>query len=184
MIIHTLGPVETDSYQAAVTYIRKQHLDAQIKLHPSFEDIYQHLDQLTDNYLIVPAAFRDQQGDSWGDLHYRYIKQLQLVDSLVTELASLVLLQRTDTSSSVAYTHAATLELLRESVNEKVTIVTVPSKYEAYQRFVNDGRYALTSKKFARLTPEIQIKEEYTAKMLWGIYRIRGGIKDEEIAAS
>lgn len=104
MIIHTLGPGETDSYQAAVTYIRKRKLNAEIILHPSFEEIYRQLEQLRDDYLIIPAAFRNQQGDSWGDLHYRYIKQLNLVDSLVTELDPLVLLQREKTSSLVAYT--------------------------------------------------------------------------------
>lgn len=183
MIIHTLGPAETDSYQAAVTYLRKQNLNGRITLHPSFEDIYQHLEQLREDYLIVPAAFRNQQGDSWGDLHYRYANQLKLVDSLVTELAPMALLQRDDPSSSVAYTHAATLELLRASVAENITIVTVPSKYEAYQRFINNGRYALTSKKFVRLKAGIKINQEYTTQMLWGIYQI-GGRNDENVATS
>ena len=183
MIIHTLGPGETDSYQAAVTYIRKRKLNAEIILHPSFEEIYRQLEQLRDDYLIIPAAFRNQQGDSWGDLHYRYIKQLNLVDSLVTELDPLVLLQREKTSSLVAYTHAATIELVRESVDEQVKIVTVPSKYVAYRLFINNGRYVLTSRKFIRLMSGVKVKQEYATQMLWGVYQI-GGRKDENATTS
>lgn len=183
MIIHTLGPRETDSYQAAMTYIRKRKLNAKIILHPSFEEIYQQLEGLRDDYLIVPAAFRNQQGDSWGDLHYRYIKQLNLVDSLVTELDPLVLLQREKTASLVAYTHAATIELVRENIDEQIKIVTVPSKYTAYQQFLNNGRYVLTNRKFIRLVNGIKVKQEYAAQMLWGIYQI-GGRRDENATIS
>ncbi|MGX7775111.1 hypothetical protein ACWNPI_08540 [Limosilactobacillus fermentum] len=86
MRLHTSGPEQTDSYAAANAYFAGNKIAGQIILHDSFAAIYDHLADLTGDYLIVPAAYQSSEHESWGQLHYRHLTDLTLIDSLVTTL--------------------------------------------------------------------------------------------------
>lgn len=174
MRVHTLGPQQTDSYAAAKKYLSTKMIAAQIILHPSFEAIYRHLAEWADDYMIVPAAFASASHESWGQLHYRHLAELRLVDSIITELDPLVLCAKNNPDKMVAYTHPATEQLLRDNLPEKATIRLSPSKFQAYQSFLADGAYTLTSQKLVAAEPKIQIIKTFPAAMLWSIYQIGG----------
>ncbi|MCH3922623.1 amino acid biosynthesis protein [Limosilactobacillus sp.] len=173
MIIHTLGPEQTDSYAAALVY-QHQHsvADCQIVLHPSFDALYHHLADYPSDYLLVPAAYRSRAGLSWGDLHYRYLNQLTLVDSLITQLDPLVLVQDPQRARAVVYTHAATADLARQHLPGNVRLELAPSKYLAYQAFRRYGGYALVSQKLVDPTAGVRILQHFPARMLWSVYLI------------
>lgn len=172
MIIHTLGGKKTDSYAAARYYLNQDGHHGQIVMHPSFEEIYDHLPAYVGDYLVVPAAFRNQTGESWGDLHYRYLDQLDLADSFITQLDPMVMAQR-PASQAIAYSHAATASLLKSLLPPNVQIKLAPSKVAAYQNFLRDGRYVMTSQKLIDPTiKDIQVLKKLPAKMLWSLYRI------------
>lgn len=181
MIIHTLGNEQTDSYAASRQYLNTHHQSGNIILHDSFEEIYQHLADYPGQYLIVPAAFRSRTGASWGTMHYRNIDRLELVDAFITQLAPMVIAKRPN-PQPIAYTHAATADLLRRSLPDSVVIKTAPSKYQAYQDFKENGQYVLTSKKLLINDPSVQIIRELRVKMMWSLYRI-GGRVDEKNSA-
>lgn len=172
MIIHTLGGKQTDSYAAACYYLDHSGRDGKIVLHPSFEEIYDQLASYRGDYLLVPAAFRSQDGASWGDLHYRYLDHLDLVNSFITRLDPMVVAQR-PAAQDIAYSHAATASLLKSLLPPNVELRLAPSKVAAYRSFLQDGHYVLTSQKL--LDParkDIQVLKKLPAKMLWSLYRI------------
>lgn len=173
MIIHTLGPEQTDSYAAALTY-QHQHpaIDCQIVLHSSFDALYHHLTDYPGDYLLIPAAYRSRAGLSWGDFHYRYLNQLTLVDSFITQLDPLVLIQDPQRIRTVAYTHAATADLARQHLPGNVRLELASSKYLAYQAFRRHGGYALVSQKLVDPTAGDQILQRFPARMLWSVYLI------------
>ena len=53
-------------------------------------------------------------------------------------------------------------------------MVYTSSKYEAYQRYLVDGRYALTNKYNLILGQGEVVEQEYHVKMIWALYRIKG----------
>ena len=174
MRLHTLGPQQTDSFAAAEEYLAKKKLAGQIVLHSSFEAIYQQLQEMAGDYLIIPAAFESKMHESWGQLHYRYLERLNLVDSIITRLDPLVLCAKDNPEKIVAYTHPATEELLRNNLPEKAAIKLSPSKYQAYQEFMQDGAYVLTSQKLIEAGHDVRIIKTFNTSMLWSIYQIGG----------
>ncbi|WP_367341239.1 hypothetical protein [Limosilactobacillus sp.] len=172
MIIHTLGGKQTDSYAATRHYLDQKRIDGKIVLHPSFEEIYDQIAAFAGDYLLVPAAFRSQSGSSWGDLHYKYLTHLDLVDSFITKLDTMVVAKRS-APRAIAYSHAATASLLKSLLPSDVELRLAPSKVAAYQAFLHDGRYVLTSQKLLGSSlQDIQILKKLPAKMLWSLYRI------------
>lgn len=175
MLIHTLGPAETDSYAAAQHYCQthpKEH--AHVFLHASFEEV---LTQLTayrgGAYLLLPAAFKSKMLKlSWGELHYDLLDQLQLIDCFIYQLAPLVIIENQTRLTGIAYSHAATAKLLAKTVTPQ-KIKCCASKYLAYQQFLQDGQYVLTNQKNVELHSDDRIIAHFKPDMVWCLYQIK-----------
>lgn len=178
MRIHTLGPAATDSSQAAQYYVEHYLADqlktsTQIVLHSSFEQLFSQLQQLKDDFLVIPTAFRSaKSGMSWGQWHYRNLTVLDLQTAFVYPLNSLVLLENTASVSNIAYTHAALTDLMGQYIKPKVVRCSA-SKYAAYQQYLVDGQYVLTNEKNVRLRPTEKILQRFSPQMVWAVYQIK-----------
>ncbi|MCD2257351.1 amino acid biosynthesis protein [Agrilactobacillus fermenti] len=173
MLIHTLGPTTTDSCLAIQTYLAQQHVTAQIQLHPNYETILTHLTDYKSEYLWIPAAFQSQVlHETWGDIHYCQLDHLDLQTSFTNQLDQLLLLENTLVTNQIAFTHAATAKLLLQQLPDAV-IKTSPSKYQAYQIFLNNPvRYVLTNARIITLRATDQILKVWQPKMVWCLYQI------------
>lgn len=176
MKVHTLGPTSTDSYCAA-RHFQMLHPELTIELHSSFEEIYSNLSEWVGDLLIVPTAFRDQEGSSWGDLHYRYVERLTLQTAFVANLQPMVVI-RSKRSTNIAYTHPATANYLSKQIPPTVQLRYCASKAEAYRRYCKDGEYVMTSAKLVAAADEI-LTTVHT-QMVWSVYLIKEE-KDEFI---
>ncbi|MCQ2569975.1 MAG: hypothetical protein MJ139_03615 [Limosilactobacillus sp.] len=171
MRLHTLGPQATDSYQAALVY-QAQH-PCEIDLHSSFEEILTNLRHYHGDYLLLPTAYQGQGNWplTWGQTHYRLLDQLNLQTAFITSLDDLVIVENQQATTSNAYTHPATRDLLQTHLAH-ATVITAPSKYRAYQAYLTDGRYVLTSRKLVHLRPYERLIKTFEAKMIWSVYEI------------
>jgi len=171
-VINTLGPKQTDSYRAGRYWLSKNKLAGKIKLHTSFEGLLQNLDKYRGQLLLVPTAFKSEKlALDWGELHYQNLDKLNLIDCFKYDLDELVLVENKEVTSKKAYTHRATISLLAQI--DDIEIICVASKYEAYQRFIKDGRYVLTNQKnLGKLVSEVIIKH-FSVSMIWAVYRIK-----------
>lgn len=66
MILHTLGPAVTDSAHAAAAYL-STHPQFTVQLHPSFTAIYDQLNHLAGDYLLIPAPIKAQLASVGGN---------------------------------------------------------------------------------------------------------------------
>lgn len=174
-VINTLGPKQTDSYRAGQHYLNQKKITGRLQLYSSYEELLGNLERLGGQLLLIPTAFQVATGSfSWGDVHYRFLEKLDLLDSFVYELEPVVLVRKIATTSKRVYTHRATKELLHALPLGKLEVVYTPSKYEAYQRYLVDGRYALTNKYNLILGQGEVVEQEYHVKMIWALYRIKG----------
>ncbi|BDR59193.1 amino acid biosynthesis protein [Xylocopilactobacillus apicola] len=174
MNIHTLGPCDTDSYAAAADYnARYQNNLAQIICHESFEEILANLADFSKEYLIIPTAFKSNSlHASWGDIHYTLLDQMNLLTSFITKLDPLVVVKRLNAANKIGYTHAATAELLKNTIKD-VSVITTPSKYLAYQAYQeNQAAYVLTNTKNIKLTTHETVIKSFSPSMVWCLYQI------------
>ena len=74
--------------------------------------------------------------------------------------------------TGIGYTHAATKDLLKKYA-PNARLVSVSSKYRAYERYLKDGEYVLTNKKNMVEADEAEILAEFQVKMVWCVYRIK-----------
>lgn len=175
MKIHTLGPSATDSYAAAQQYNREECLgNAKIVGHPSFENILTNLNAYSRDYLLIPAAFKSpKMQESWGDIHYEKLDQMQLENCFMTHLDPLVIVKRTDIHNGIGYTHAATAQLLAQTIGNGVDVKTASSKYRAYQLYQSqNAEYVLTNEKNVTLQANEKIVKRLTPSMVWCLYQI------------
>lgn len=170
MKLHTLGPAETDSAAAAAQYCQT-HPALQVAYHPSFEELYAHLTKYRGDQLLVPAAYQSPVGLSWGQLHYRYLAALTLVDGFLYELAPLVLAELPTRANQRAYVHPANADLLRQLI-PTAEICLCPSKITAADQFLADGRYVITSQAALPAHLPLRIHQRWTVPMLWSVYLI------------
>ncbi|KRM88780.1 hypothetical protein [Liquorilactobacillus vini] len=176
MRVHTLGPAETDSNQAAQYFVANLIQEAgEIILHPSFEQLFVELPQLAGDYLLIPTAFRSSQLNlSWGQWHYRNLNQLTLKNAFIFPLAPLVLLENTQNSNNLADTHAALADLLSQII-PTAQINCSASKYLAYQKYrLTDSRYVLTNQRLVQIRPFERIIKKFEPQMIWAVYHIKG----------
>lgn len=152
MKIHTLGPRQTDSSEACDYYRSKNLPDAKIVLHESFESILEHLEEYRGDLFVVPTAFASETLHlTWGTMHYRYLDKLDVEASFVYPLSEMVCIKSRKRHTGIGYTHAATKDLLKKYA-PRARLVSVSSKYRAYERYLKDGEYVLTNKKgYARI---------------------------------
>ncbi|WP_057875351.1 hypothetical protein [Liquorilactobacillus aquaticus] len=175
MIIHTLGPQETDSNDAAHYYLdRNTSIKAQIILHNSYEEIINTFPKYRNEFFLVPTAFKSAKFNmSWGELHYRYLSQLILKDCFLHSLNPLVVLENCGQKNGIAYSHPATAQLLITHVQPS-QIRYCPSKYLAYQQYLQDGQYSLTNERNISLSSNEKILARYESQMIWSLYQIKG----------
>ena len=76
------------------------------------------------------------------------------------------------TLKNIAAIYAATKDLLKKYA-PRARLVSVSSKYRAYERYLKDGEYVLTNKKNMVETDEAEILAEFQVKMVWCVYRIK-----------
>lgn len=174
MIIHTLGPKETDSNAAAQYFVQnilKQ--SAKIALHPSFEELFTKMEQFGGDFLLIPTAFSSKTLNlSWGQWHYRNLEQLILKDAFIFKLGEMVLLKNRQRSTGIAYTHAALADLLQQYVPQ-AKIKCTASKYLAYQKYLIDGQFVLTNEKNIKLQSNEKIIKRFSPRMIWAVYQIK-----------
>ncbi|WP_413627504.1 hypothetical protein R4B61_06765 [Fructilactobacillus vespulae] len=172
MIINTLGPIATDSYQAAKQYQQK-HKNIAIKLHHDFMDILVHLNLYEGELLLIPMAYQNENGKSLGDFHYQMIENMKLIDCFLTDLDPLVVLKN-HSMAKFFYTHPATLKIA-QCYNEDLKIKLVSSKFAAFQNYLKNGRMVITNQKnVKRLKPDEEIIKIIHSKMSWCVYQIGG----------
>lgn len=177
MIIHTLGPEETDSNSAAQYYLRKMPGVNHIVLHGRFEEIINHLNDYPGDYLIIPAAFKSCHVHmDWADFHYAHLDQLKLIDCFRHQLNPLVLIRRLTATNNVAYTHPSTATLLNNYLRfipGRAVIKYADSKYLAYQKYTTtQARFVLTNQQNVQLSSDEKIERTYTPDMVWCVYQI------------
>ena len=171
MILHTLGPAATDSAHAAAAYL-STHPQFTVQLHPSFTAIYDQLNHLAGDYLLIPASYQSPTGLSWGQLHYRTLAQLQLIDGFVFELAPMAVAHYQGRTTKLAYSHPATADLLRQFLPPEIQIKACSSKVVAANQFLLDGEYVLTSQELLPTKQAIKILKTIHTPMLWSVYQI------------
>lgn len=172
MILHTLGPKETDSNMAAIWYA-KRHSEIKIQLHDNFLEVLNHLTDFQGDMVLIPMAYQDAEGNSLGDYHYRLLRQMQLVDVFLTKLDPIVVLENQGPSHKL-YTHPATMEIAKQYQNN-YEIELTDSKYAAYQNYQKDGKLVITNQKNIQvLAPNEKIIKTIHSKMGWCIYQIGG----------
>ncbi|GAJ26437.1 hypothetical protein JCM15457_1365 [Liquorilactobacillus sucicola DSM 21376 = JCM 15457] len=175
MIIHTLGPQETDSNDAAHYYVQQKLAGkAQITLHDSYAEIIQCFSQYQNDFFLVPTAFKSAALNiTWGELHYQYLDQLLLQDCFMHRLNPLVIIENCTRKNGIAYSHPATAKLLTSKVKLQHMRYS-SSKYLAYQQYLCDGQYVLTNEKNIALSPNEKIVARYEPQMIWSLYQIKG----------
>lgn len=172
MIVNTLGPTATDSYQAAKEYQQK-HTDIEIRLHHDFMDILDHLSDFDGELLLIPMAYQNEKGKSLGDFHYQMIENLKLIDCFLTDLDSLVVIKN-HSMAKFFYTHPATLKIAQR-YNDGLKIKLVSSKFTAFENYRKNGRMVITNQKnIKRLKPDEEIIKTIQSKMSWCLYQIGG----------
>ena len=119
----------------------------------------------------MPAAYQSPAGLSWGQLHYRYLAALTLVDGFLYELAPLVLAELPTRANQRAYVHPANADLLRQLI-PTAEICLCPSKITATDQFLADGRYVITSQAALPAHLPLRIHQRWTVPMLWSVYLI------------
>ena len=104
MKLHTLGPVGTDSEQAAKDYITDQTL----VLHQDVESILTHLDDYAGDQILVPAAFKSHQLPAldWANFNYLAWEKATIVVTFARPLMTLVVVENTAYARNVAVIHA------------------------------------------------------------------------------
>lgn len=131
-IINTLGPKQTDSYHASQYLAKKEEVD--IRLHASFDDIYNGLAKLKGQYMLVPVAFRSAQSDAnWVDNNYKYVDQLSIVDTFFLPTMPMILVHNLHQDNQKVVLHPATSALLHDFKTDLVPDY-VSSKPEALKK--------------------------------------------------
>lgn len=111
-------------------------------------------------------------GDLWASF---FFKKILLIDYHIGSSSTGKSIEpNLRAKSGIAYTHPATETLLRANLPPSMIVRLSPSKYQAYQSFLRDGQFVLTSKKLVEAGPGIVIRNVYKTRMMWAIYRIGG----------
>jgi Prephenate dehydratase. len=178
LIIHTLGPEATDSNDAAHDYLSGKQGVNQVVLHDRFEDILDHLEDHSGDFLLIPAAFKSFRSHSdWADFHYSHLNELELTDCFRHPLNRLVIIRRQTAQRDVAYTHPSTAALLKnylQSVHACPMIEYADSKYLAYQKYKEtQARFVVTNERNVQLSSEEKIERACTPDMVWCVYQIK-----------
>lgn len=91
----------------------------------------------------------------------------------MTHLDPLVIVKRTDIHNGIGYTHAATAQLLAQTIGNGVDVKTASSKYRAYQLYQSqNAEYVLTNEKNVTLQANEKIVKRLTPSMVWCLYQI------------
>lgn len=179
-IINTLGPKQTDSYQAAQYLAERQEVD--IRLHASFDDIYNGLAELKGQYLLVPVAFRSAQSDAnWVDNNYKYVDQLSIVDTFFLPTMPMILVHNPKQDNQKVVLHPATSAFLHDFESDLVPDY-VSSKPEALKKFLHgDYAYAIVSEEWFESAmkqgfsgSQFEVIKRFTPTMIWCLYKIIG----------
>lgn len=82
---------------------------------------------------MIPAAFKSPKlQESWGDIHYEKLDQMELENWFMTYLDPLVVVKRTGGDNGIGYTHAATKQLHEQTVGNGIEALTALSKHDEF----------------------------------------------------
>lgn len=184
MKLHTLGPVGTDSEQAAKAYMTDQTL----VLHHDFEKMLTHLDAYAGDQILVPAAFKSHQLPdlNWANFNYLAWEKATIVDTFVRPLMTLIVVENVAYARNVAIIHAATEGLLAQYLRVNgldnawgPSVIFAPSKPVAMSDFIKDqNRFTIVSEaQFLKLPesedPNYQVRQRLSPQMVWVVYQIK-----------
>lgn len=178
MIIHTLGPENTDSYAAAQSLLQAEEDD--IVGYPSFDTILHELERLKGDCVLFPVAFQSARKPyGWKEFNYDYWEKIELLQVFAKKTKPMVLIENRDRKMDSAMIHPATkifLEKYLNKVNETLPITYTDSKIKAWTAFKNMGlKYTIISEDVfeKEKTDQYQIVERYEPQMVWCLYKIK-----------
>ncbi|MCT8389754.1 hypothetical protein D0501_06675 [Leuconostoc holzapfelii] len=184
MKLHTLGPVGTDSEQAANHYKTTQTL----VLHQDFEEILTNLAHFSGDQILVPAAFKSNRLPdlNWANFNYLSWEQATIVDTFTLPLMTLIVVENVAYARNVAVIHAATEGLLAQYLRANgldnawgPSVVFAPSKPVAMSDFIKaQNRFTIISEaQFLKLPesedPKYQVRQRLSPQMVWVVYQIK-----------
>lgn len=186
MILHTLGPKETDSFKAA-KYVKSRLFPNKfidIKLHDSFDDIYENLENEKKDLMLVPVAYRSSTSNSnWIDNNYKYWDKINIIKTFSLPTMPMAFIKR-DIKNNKIILHPATIAYLREF--EEKHNLKLDSYFEKSKPFVLDKfakenfEYAIISENILKkrfenklIDFDYKILYRYEPKMIWCIYQIK-----------
>ncbi|CAK8053827.1 hypothetical protein [Eupransor demetentiae] len=183
MKIHTLGPVGTDSYQAAQHY----QTDEEIVLHSSFEEVLTNLAAYRGDQVLLPVAFRSNQIQNlnFANFNYNNWDKVKIHTTFVLDLMPLIVLENTKYQRPIATLHAATETLMREYLAQVgldnirgPELIFAPSKPEAFRRFrIEQDWFTIVSaqqyeKSDLADDDRYQVRQTLRPEMVWVLYDI------------
>lgn len=176
MRIHTLGPKETDSYNAAKS-LRGQN---EIVTYNSFEEIFFKFKELKGDYILIPAAYENISKDyGWKDFNFQYWECLKLDIVFEKYTKPMLLIENSKFEIDKVIVHPATeifIKLYLDKENKNCKIEFENSKYLAWEKFLRSKyRYTIISKDVFDKTDtnfEFKVLEEYEPIMVWCLYKI------------
>ncbi len=173
MIVNTLGPNKSDSYNAAVNWLKNS--DGQIITYASFEDIFNNIDNLIEEYIIMPVGFENKYtGKNWVHYHFTYIKKLDVINTFILKTKEMYLIENVECKNLTAIIHSSTESFLKNNIDDKVQVFYENSKCLAYEKFLNGQyKYCIASKDVFEEKSYGQIIKQFTPTMVWIVYLVR-----------
>ncbi|TPR14314.1 hypothetical protein [Apilactobacillus timberlakei] len=184
MILNTLGPKSTDSYEAAKFVKNKIFPKINIQLHDSFDDIYENLSELEGECILVPVAYRSSSSSSnWVDNNYKYWNKLDIINTFVLSTMPMLLVKNDDIKIKNMILHPSTIAYLKDFENEfdiNINAEFDRSKPIVLDKFINENfRYSIVSENLLNeyinnkiINFNVDIIHKYQPKMIWCIYKV------------
>lgn len=174
-IINTLGPQGTDSFVSAKYWAQSFYPGAKIVLYDTFEKLFTNLHK--GEFIVMPTGYCNRENENlfcWVDFHFKYIKNLEIVDSFILKTKPMVILNNKNYKYDKAVIQSATYQLLRQKLKREIEIDFASSKVAAYEVFVaKKYRYTLCSKSTIDIEfkKDVEIISEFQPKMVWVVYK-------------
>ncbi|MBC1474399.1 hypothetical protein HB852_07190 [Listeria grandensis] len=176
--IHTLGPMGTDSHNAALWWGKRNSIS--VVLHEEFMNIYRHIDKHRGEYLIIPAGYRNKENVGWVDLHFKFLEVNEVVDVFCISTQPMCLVENIDYNINGSIIHPATEVFLNSipRLGKNNDVYYANSKVRAFDQFIiHKYRYCITSEcNLTKINKVDQIKalKKFNPKMVWCVYKIGG----------
>lgn len=178
LIVKTLGPNTSDSYKATKVWLKNINKFYKIILYDSFEALFNELN--IDDYIVMPLGYCNKSKkfmSSWVDYHFRFYKQLHIVDFFNKQTQKMVLLENVRFYKPGAVLQSATYQFFASEIKKKEKVKFVSSKSKAFEIFIKEGyHYTICSECVINNHLEydnIKIIKEFNPVMFWVVYKFK-----------